>query len=90
MAVTQRPVTAAALSEPSGRDPLWEHGPSWFVFGDQDLNIPVGAHRIMAERAGAKRSLESPGASRAVGVSHPRETAEMIVEAARSLHAAKA
>jgi pimeloyl-ACP methyl ester carboxylesterase len=85
MAVTQRPITQAALSEPSANDPLWKQVPSWFIFGDQDRNIPVGAHRIMAERANAKRTLEIPGASHAVGVSHAEETAEMIVEAARSL-----
>jgi len=86
MAVTQRPITQAALSEPSTNDPLWKEVPSWFIFGDQDRNIPVGAHRIMAERANAKRTLEIPGASHAVGVSHAEETAEMIVEAARSLN----
>jgi pimeloyl-ACP methyl ester carboxylesterase len=84
MAVTQRPVTEAALSESSGEDPLWKQIPSWFIFGDQDRNIPVGAHRIMAERAGAKSTLEIPGASHVVGVSHPTETAEFILEAARS------
>jgi pimeloyl-ACP methyl ester carboxylesterase len=86
MAVTQRPITQAALSEPSTNDPLWKQVPSWFIFGDQDRNIPVGAHRIMAERANAKRTLEIPGASHAVGVSHAEETAVMIVEAARSLN----
>ena len=44
----------------------------------------VGAHRIMAERAGAKRTLEIAGASHAVGVSRPAETATLILEAARS------
>ena len=82
MAVTQRPVTQAALFEPSGRNPLWRTVPSWFVFGELDHNIPVGAHRIMAERAGARRSVEIPGASHVVGVSHPAETAALIVEAA--------
>jgi pimeloyl-ACP methyl ester carboxylesterase len=43
MAVTQRPITQAALSEPSTNDPLWRLVPSWFIFGDQDRNIPVGA-----------------------------------------------
>ena len=85
MAVTQRPVTEAALSEPSTNDPLWKQVPSWFIFGDQDRNIPVGAHRVMAERASAKRIQEIPGASHAVGVSHAPETAEMILEAARSV-----
>src|SRR5919106_1286551 len=84
MEVTQRPITEAALSEPSGEDPLWKQIPSWFIFGDQDRNIPVGAHRIMAERASARSTLEIPGASHVVGVSHPEETANMILEAARS------
>ena len=84
MGVTQRPITEAALTGPSGDAPLWKHVPSWFIFGDQDRNIPVGAHRIMAERAGSKRTVEIPGASHVVGVSHPGETAEIIFEAARS------
>ena len=84
LAITQRPITEAALSEASGDQPLWRSVPSWFVFGDQDLNIPVGAHRIMAERAGSRRTVEIDGASHVVGVSHPDETAELIAEAVRS------
>jgi pimeloyl-ACP methyl ester carboxylesterase len=84
MGVTQRPIAEAALTGPSGDAPLWKHVPSWFIFGDQDRNIPVGAHRIMAERAGSKRTVEIAGASHVVGVSHPGETTELIVEAARS------
>jgi pimeloyl-ACP methyl ester carboxylesterase len=82
LAMTQRPITEAALSEPSG-DPLWRSVPSWFVFGDEDRNIPVGAHRLMAERAGSKRTIEVPGASHVVGLTHPDTTAELIAEAAR-------
>ena len=84
MAVTQRPVTEGALFEPSGPQSLWRVLPSWFLFGELDHNIPVGAHRIMAERARAERTIEIPGASHAVGVSHPDQTAEIILEAARS------
>lgn len=84
MAVTQRPVTQAALTDPSGPNPLWRTTDTWFVFGDEDHNIPVGAHRIMAERAGAKRTVEIAGASHAVGVSRAAETASLILEAARS------
>jgi pimeloyl-ACP methyl ester carboxylesterase len=82
MAVTQRPVTEAALFEPSGDTPLWRTVPSWFLFGELDLNIPAGAHRIMAERAGSRRTVEIPGASHVVGMSHPAETAQIILEAA--------
>lgn len=82
MAVTQRPVTVAALSEPLGGPALWETVPSFFVFGGQDRNIPVGAHRIMAERAGARRTVEIPGASHVVGISHPDELTALVREAA--------
>jgi pimeloyl-ACP methyl ester carboxylesterase len=56
--------------------------PTWFLFGELDRNIPVGAHRIMAARAGARRTVEIAGASHVVGISHPAETAELILEAA--------
>ncbi len=82
MAVTQRPIAEAALFEPSGDSPLWRSVPSWFLFGELDRNIPAGAHRIMAERAGARRTVEIPGASHVVGMSHPAETVQIILEAA--------
>jgi len=81
MAATQRPVTQEALTEPSGR-PLWRELPSWFVIGEQDRNIPAALQRFLAERAGARRTIEIPGASHAVAVSHPQETAEVILQAA--------
>ena len=82
MAITQRPITEAALFEPSGDRPLWRSVPSWFIFGELDHNIPAGAHRIMAGRADAQRTIEVPGASHVVGVSHPAETAQLVFEAA--------
>jgi pimeloyl-ACP methyl ester carboxylesterase len=81
MAASQRPVTAEALSEPLGDRALWGSVPSWFVLGDGDRNIPVGAHRIMAERAGARRTVEIAGASHLVGVSHPDEVTSLVREA---------
>jgi pimeloyl-ACP methyl ester carboxylesterase len=82
MAVGQRPVTEEALFEPLGGPALWRSVPSWFVFGELDRNIPAGAHRIMAERAGARRTVEIAGASHVVGVSHPDEVAGVLLEAA--------
>lgn len=81
MAITQRPVTQEALAEPLGGPALWRSVPSWFVFGELDRNIPVGAHRLMADRAGARRRVEVPGASHVVGVSHPAEVADLVLEA---------
>jgi pimeloyl-ACP methyl ester carboxylesterase len=82
MAATQRPATEAALTEglPTD-DPAWRQVPSWFVFGDRDLNIPVALHRFMAERAGAKVSRELAGASHALSVSEPEAVTATILEA---------
>ena len=82
MAVGQRPVTEAGLFEPLSGEALWRSVPSWFVFGELDRNIPAGAHHIMAERAGARRTVEVAGASHVVGVSHPDEVASLVREAA--------
>jgi pimeloyl-ACP methyl ester carboxylesterase len=86
MAVTQRPVTQEALVEPSGERPLWNELPSWFVFGEEDRNIPKALEHYMAERAHARRTIEIPGASHAVPFAHPGTTAGLILEAA-ALHA---
>ena len=83
MAVTQRPIAESALGEPSpAQEPLWRSVPSWFIFGSEDRNIPGGAHQIMADRAGSKRTVEIAGASHVVGMSHVSETVELIREAA--------
>lgn len=84
MAATQRPVTEAALSEglPTAR-PAWKDIPSWHVFGDEDLNIPVAVHRAGAERAASRGTREITGASHAVGVSQPDAVAAVIAEAGR-------
>jgi pimeloyl-ACP methyl ester carboxylesterase len=82
MAVTQRPCKLEALQEPSGDDPLWKKVPSWFVFGEKDNNLPAELHRFLAERAGARGTVEIPGASHAISVSQPEATAEVILEAA--------
>lgn len=90
MAITQRPVTDRALAEPSGDQPLWQSVPSWFLFGELDRNIPADAHRIMAVRAKARSTVEIAGASHVVGISHPAETARIILEAAGNHQLAEA
>jgi pimeloyl-ACP methyl ester carboxylesterase len=82
MAATQRPVTQEALTEPSGEWPLWRELASWFLIAEEDRNIPAVLQRFLAQRAGARRALEIPGASHAVAVSQPEATAELILEAA--------
>jgi pimeloyl-ACP methyl ester carboxylesterase len=82
MAVTQRPVTEAALAEGLPTDaPAWRQLPSWFVFGDQDRNIPAEALRFMAERAGSKSTREVAGASHAISVGAPDQVTAAILDA---------
>jgi pimeloyl-ACP methyl ester carboxylesterase len=82
MAATQRPVTLQALEEPAGRRPLWKERPSWFLISEDDRNIPPTLQRFMAQRAGARRTIEVAGASHAVAVSQPKATADLILQAA--------
>lgn len=82
MAISQRPVTEAALNEPA-RLATWKRVPSWFIYGDQDKNIPPSVLGFMADRAGSKRTIVMEGASHVVMVSHPRVVAELIIEAAQ-------
>jgi pimeloyl-ACP methyl ester carboxylesterase len=82
MAATQRPVTEAALTAPLPTSaPAWQTIPSWFVFSDQDLNIPVTLHRFLADRAGAKDTREIAGASHALSVSQPEAVTATILDA---------
>jgi pimeloyl-ACP methyl ester carboxylesterase len=88
LAATQRPATQEALTEPSGARPLWKDVPSCFVIGEEDRVIPPELQRYMANRAGARRTVELPGASHAAPVSQPDAIARVIVEAATPAHAA--
>jgi pimeloyl-ACP methyl ester carboxylesterase len=87
LAATQRPGTQEGLVEPSGERPLWRHVPSWFLIGEEDRIIPAALQHYMAKRAGARRTIEIPGASHALTVAHPEATAHLILEAA-ALHVA--
>jgi pimeloyl-ACP methyl ester carboxylesterase len=81
MASTQRPITEAALNEASDA-PAWKSVPSWFIYGDRDLNIPAAVQSFMAERANSNETVVVNGASHVVMVSHPDAVAEVIEHAA--------
>jgi pimeloyl-ACP methyl ester carboxylesterase len=82
MAATQRPVTQAALTEPSG-DAAWHTIPSWSIIPTGDKNIPVKAQEWMAQRAHA-HTVEIKGASHAVLVSQPHAVTDQIIAAANA------
>ncbi|WNL44272.1 alpha/beta hydrolase [Dyella sp. BiH032] len=88
MAVTQRPVTEAALNEPSG-EAAWKTLPSWHIYGSADKNIPPEAMAFMAMRAHARDVVVVKGASHVVMVSHPDAVARLIEEAAKATQASQ-
>lgn len=83
-AATQRPLNTTALNDGSG-EPAWKTIPSWFVYPELDNNIPLEAHRFMAERAGARVGIELAGASHAIPASQPDAVADLILKAAASV-----
>ncbi|MFD0277401.1 alpha/beta fold hydrolase [Kitasatospora sp. NPDC127111] len=83
-AAAQRPLRDVALNEGSG-EPAWKNLPSWFVYPELDLNIPLAAHHFMAERAGAREAAVIPGASHALPASAPDAVADMILAAVKGV-----
>jgi pimeloyl-ACP methyl ester carboxylesterase len=80
MAITQLPVTLAALSEDSGV-PAWQTIPSWYLVGSRDEAIPPATQKFMAKRAHS-HTVEI-AASHASLVSHPAAVTKLILAAAR-------
>lgn len=79
---SQRPIAFAANIGPT-TNPAWKSIPSWAVLGTEDLVIPIGTLRSMAERAGSTVT-EVPG-SHVSMVSNPQATIDAIKAAASSL-----
>jgi len=78
IAASQRPLTLAANTTPSGA-PAWKTLPSWAVIGTEDRIIPPAAQRRMAERAGA--TITEVDASHVSMVSHPDVSVAAILAA---------
>jgi pimeloyl-ACP methyl ester carboxylesterase len=81
MAATQRPVAEAALAGVSGAA-SWKTLPSYSIYGSEDRCIPPAVMGFMAKRAHALKTVVIEGASHALPVSHPKEVASLIEEAA--------
>ena len=79
MAAAQVPWGLRAVQTPSTRV-AWKTKPSHYMVTTKDAMIPPTAQRAMAKRTGA-RTVEI-GSSHAVMLSHPREVANLINEAA--------
>lgn len=87
MAATQKPLSVASY-EDKITDAGWKNLPCWYQVSQEDRMIPPPAEQFMAQRMNAKSIISLPS-SHASMVSHPKEVAELILEAAGEL-AAKA
>jgi pimeloyl-ACP methyl ester carboxylesterase len=83
MAVTQRPLTTAVITDKAPESEGWKTLPSWYVLGDADLMIPPPLQLMMATRA-KSHITHVPGASHPSMVMHPQATVDAILAAAAS------
>jgi len=81
MAATQRPVAAAAFTDPSG-PPGWGSLPTWAVVATADKAAGADVVRSMAQRAGA--NVVEVDSSHVVMVSQPNAVTDVIVTAAEA------
>ena len=82
MAAVQGPLSLKSFTGKSG-SPAWKHLPSWYLVATNDQMIPPAAEEFMGKRMGA--TVRSVPSSHAAMVSHPKEVADLISEAAASL-----
>lgn len=85
LAVSQRPIEPAALSETFQGAPTWRSIPSWALISTADHSLPPAILRFMAERAGS--TTAEIDASHAVPISRPDAVAELITTALESVAA---
>jgi pimeloyl-ACP methyl ester carboxylesterase len=78
MAVSQRPLSAAAISEPA-TVVGWKDLPTWYMVSEHDNAIPPEAERFMAKRMDAV--TESIDGSHAAFIAHPDVAAGLIFQA---------
>jgi pimeloyl-ACP methyl ester carboxylesterase len=81
LAATQRPLTTAALAEPSGV-PAWKTIPSWALVGTADQAIPPAEQLAMARTAHAH--ITEVNASHLSMISHPGAVTSVILRAVRA------
>jgi len=79
MAVSQRPVSAAAFTE-NATVAGWKSLSSWYMLSEQDIAIPPDCERFMAKRANA--TVESvSGGSHAAFIAQPVVAAGLLLKA---------
>jgi pimeloyl-ACP methyl ester carboxylesterase len=84
MALAQVPISTDAFTH-KVTNPAWKTKPSWYMVATADRSINPEQERMMAKRAHAK-TVEINGSSHVAYMSHPKEAAKLIEEAATSAH----
>jgi pimeloyl-ACP methyl ester carboxylesterase len=84
MAQSQVPISTDSFTH-KVTNPAWKSKPTWYMVATEDRSINPDQERMMAKRAKAK--TVEVNASHVAYMSHPRETAKLIEEAATSAHA---
>ena len=79
MAVSQVPISTDSFTHKVTK-PAWKTKPSWYMVATADRSINPQQERMMAKRAHAK--TVEVNASHVAYMSHPKETAKLIEEAA--------
>jgi pimeloyl-ACP methyl ester carboxylesterase len=83
MAISQVPISTDSFTHKVTK-PAWKTKPTWYMVATADRSINPDQERMMAKRAKAK--TVEVNASHVAYMSHPKETAKLIEEAATSAH----
>ncbi len=83
MAISQVPISTDSFTH-KVTSPAWKTKPTWYMVATRDRSINPDQERMMAKRANAK-TIEVDS-SHVAYLSHPKETAKLIEEAATSTH----
>jgi pimeloyl-ACP methyl ester carboxylesterase len=87
MAISQVPISTDAFTH-KVTNPAWKTKPTFYMVATADRSINPDQERMMAKRAHAK-TVEMNGASHVAYMSHPKETAKLIEEAAAAAPASR-
>lgn len=82
MAISQVPISTDSFTH-KVTNPAWKNKPTWYMVATEDRSINPDQERMMAKRAKAK-TIEVK-ASHVAYISHPKESANLIEEAATSV-----
>jgi pimeloyl-ACP methyl ester carboxylesterase len=83
MAIAQVPISTDAFTH-KVTNPAWKTKPTWYMVAGSDRSINPIQERMMAKRANAK--TVEVNSSHVAYMSHPKEAAKLIEEAAASAH----